>query len=1776
MSIDVTAPASGAFSESDTRTIEISPSGYLEQILDRELKLTLHGIELGSERDDSMRQLTDTAATLYDGRILRELIQNAYDGAGEDVDAHILVKLDLASAPHAMLDVCNTGNGFSRADVDSIVNPARSRKQPGNSIGHKGLGFRSVTLISHDPQIYSSQADNKAAQFDGFCFRFADEQAQRERLLHLAEPDLAERAVGKTHSLQLPLVINSFPDDIKDYASHGFATVIRLPLTDRMAASRMEKEWQSLFDERAPLNLFLPKLTKLVFEKIDPDGTTSRRELTRRRYPLNRPLKIDSLEIEEIVVDNRSYLFISRAVDQMRFLRAVDAAVEQRHKVERWRNWTGAPTVSIAIPLGFEVPEGRYYAFLPMETPCPFNGHLDAPFFPDPDRKGLSLDNALNQELVKVAAEMCIDLIYGVAAANINLVSYVHAAVDAITWAPADHVLTAFQAKGLAHETLPLPTMSPPGSDARWATLDHVFDWQDDQYKSLRATWIAKVTGEFLLRRKLGARRVAALRSLADDVGLPLEPENERLAKWVPLLAADLERQRKATAANWEDFYTDLSVRKDILEQLRGKPIFRNEARKLVRAEGAKSVAGEPVQFFINADPGRVTKKKKRLDDAGVFPPSCITKGLEFADPTLAWSADVVTAFVNAGLASEFRLINLVSRLGTLLGTRPRARDALSVLTWAFRTWKQNRTPDFDEALQTAGLWVPLASGGIGKASLAYFSAGWRDTLGNLLTDLCKEASHDKQIAGIAKTMLPDWNEWNTGPGQSAQDWRDFLKIAGVRDGLPWSKGAAVRMDSPAWQSLRYGFLPTQNFELELGICWRKAVAQSRDLGYQSGDYVTNGVPYLYGQASYDTMNGAARLAYGRLIIHALTKIPAEAMVTTLSRRGVRSDYIHWPSAIAAFLKSTAWIPASAGDDFEGLTLGQCWLGSRSDIPRFVPRPERMVRELIENNRYLQEMLSGKLNVPAWSDPKSAPRRIAALGELLERGISEAFLDDFRKAYREAWTEYAQLDLRPALPSTLVIPKDTIDGLTAVTLHKSAPLVETIYIDDGSRPTFQQILASFGRITIDVGGTATASCIRALATYLGCKAQPIHEDSISVTTDGVPFFPSATDELLVSKDCEWIADLAVLVLEVSSNLSNQNTLRARQALGGAIRRVRLRFVREITVSIDGSSSTLPDELDGILPVANEEYPTVLCEGQFLNWSTLSMIASAVPAAIGRPGLTDAFRLTFSAFGNEMSRDGHELKAPSDLQLARALGRPVSRITELRRSLRATTPRLLEYLIPSVHAMGHTDLAAILIERTDEFRDDSDVMAVISGYGIPSDQAERIVSACRDADTLSGLRHELGLEFNVLNASLVALGRSPLEFKKRLTERFSSRVEHRRAEVERAVRDAYTQSIEADGALQAYREAVALKWLHLPDDWVERFDDIDTQQVDEEIDRQVTLRLGAGPFPNGSPIDGVRQHNRQLLTRIAEHLQRLVRAWAKCNSTPLDELWLQGPERLIRAALSSGTLDFESLNERSVPSALHRASLWPNQMPESLDTVALGLSDSDLAFEALEERERETRRQKERRSLQFGELEIDGGTQGWYDAVAQAMQETLASGGFKTRSGPAALQVFGPRTAPRPTKRGTSNRGDDPQYLSQEQRDLIGFAGELAAYQYLRNKHRNMRPEYWVSSMGRRYLGLPPESDQGFDFKVSDAKGFIHYEVKAHVADPGHIDLERSQVTAAVTMRHDGTNRWRILYVANVRGPNVAVYELPNPYSLGASRLFRESHQQGVRFTVMRE
>ena len=139
-------------------------------------------------------------------------------------------------------------------------------------------------------------------------------------------------------------------------------------------------------------------------------------------------------------------------------------------------------------------------------------------------------------------------------------------------------------------------------------------------------------------------------------------------------------------------------------------------------------------------------------------------------------------------------------------------------------------------------------------------------------------------------------------------------------------------------------------------------------------------------------------------------------------------------------------------------------------------------------------------------------------------------------------------------------------------------------------------------------------------------------------------------------------------------------------------------------------------------------------------------------------------------------------------------------------------------------------------------------------------------------------------------------------------------------------------------------------------------------------------------------------------------------------------------------------------------------------------------------------------------------------------MAAALDGTLSSKAFQSRSGQANLREFPDGDSAPRRKRGGKSGGKDPEYMSEEGRTLIGFAGEYAAYRYLGKKVRNFSDEHWISSIGRRYLALPAtQDDDGFDFRVPRTRGDLHFEVKAHEGDPGYVELERSQVAAAVAL-----------------------------------------------------
>ncbi len=86
-----------------------------------------------------------------------------------------------------------------------------ARPRPRDSIGHKGLGFRSVLEITNAPEVYSQGSDGeRPAQelFSGFNFRFAP------RVLSLLQEFLRLENLAKPGH---PLALAGVPIDLQEF-----------------------------------------------------------------------------------------------------------------------------------------------------------------------------------------------------------------------------------------------------------------------------------------------------------------------------------------------------------------------------------------------------------------------------------------------------------------------------------------------------------------------------------------------------------------------------------------------------------------------------------------------------------------------------------------------------------------------------------------------------------------------------------------------------------------------------------------------------------------------------------------------------------------------------------------------------------------------------------------------------------------------------------------------------------------------------------------------------------------------------------------------------------------------------------------------------------------------------------------------------------------------------------------------------------------------------------------------------------------------------------------------------------------------------------------------------------------------------------------------------------------------------------------------------------------------------------------------------------------------
>ena len=727
----------------------------------------------------------------------------------------------------------------------------------------------------------------------------------------------------------------------------------------------------------------------------------------------------------------------------------------------------------------------------------------------------------------------------------------------------------------------------------------------------------------------------------------------------------------------------------------------------------------------------------------------------------------------------------------------------------------------------------------------------------------------------------------------------------------------------------------------------------------------------------------------------------------------------------------------------------------------------------------------------------------------------------------------------------------------------------------------EQMLDSLGHPVLQLPPGAMMAAAEALAKAVGGTFRLASDAKVTIKVDGLPLAASGAAPL-VSKGREWLAEFAVLVQEFYNRSSEIPSPRSRQAIYEDVMRLRLVVAERVTVEVDNVEGEVTESLGGVLAAPDGEFPAIVVQevAREISWELFSRVSAAMAAALGRPALQDGFRLGFLAL--QASFLGAPVDRPDDRQLAAALARPLVRVQEICRALRADNRHLLAILVPLAQATLGRHVGALLLDREESSLEEAEIVRLLVAAGASQEKGALLVSTSLEAEDLDHARRMLGVALPTLNATLIMLGDpwQPLRFEARLKRAFDKWVNAERGRLEGVVRDSYIGVFDSGAPLTEYVLRKSLDWVTFDDAWTEEFDELLPDTIEPHVERLGTVCLPELEADQVDPPDATREKNRLLLASCHTRIWRLLDAWGgKVQGRTVPDVWSRGTEQAVRAAIASGAFDFRVLDESALPRELRRAGLWPEGMTLSLEPSEHDFKEEELQAIDGGRAEDWQRTLKARRSVSFGKTEVDGGGGAPLQEVALALGEIIGSAAFQGRSGPASLAGVTSGGGRRSSgKGGRTPRTTDPEYMSEEQRCLIGFAGEFAAYHFLRRKTRAFSDEFWVSSLGRRYLGLPVGDDSvGCDFHVKRSrKPDLLYEVKASSGDPGFIDLEQSQIETAASLAAEDEAIWHVLYVTNVRSPSlIAVHVLPNPFSDEGRKVLKPVGRQAMRFDFAR-
>lgn len=345
-----------------------SPKDIIENFIDRNARLV-------TERPDIAQSQAGTESESskdYTGRVVFEFFQNAIDRAESNVWLELTENAFIISNDGEPFSIEEQSvDKYKKSDFHALNTIHNSNKKAGESVGNKGVGFKSCWNVSSHVTIESIK-EEKAWGFDLFNPVTVEDFQENDNIREALE----QAGKDGVPSFYFPKYFSTSRESLTD----GRVTTVTIHLKDSEARKEIKKELDDF------------EKTKFFF--------------------LN---QLKNKEDKNLIIHIRGNSILSKdenwdVIDlksKNEFNNELQDLIKNR-KAENYANIPLEPNIAIAFPPdNFEDIDSKFYTYLPTKAECGFNILIHADFALDNARVSIP-DNKYNNKILEISAKMLV------------------------------------------------------------------------------------------------------------------------------------------------------------------------------------------------------------------------------------------------------------------------------------------------------------------------------------------------------------------------------------------------------------------------------------------------------------------------------------------------------------------------------------------------------------------------------------------------------------------------------------------------------------------------------------------------------------------------------------------------------------------------------------------------------------------------------------------------------------------------------------------------------------------------------------------------------------------------------------------------------------------------------------------------------------------------------------------------------------------------------------------------------------------------------------------------------------------------------------------------------------------------------------------------------------------------------------------------------------------------------------------------------------------------